>query len=99
MEVTQFPYFQQVGGFDCTPVAREITYGLERLAPYLHGVARVYDLTFTNEGVPYGAVFPETSLPFSALIFEHGKPDFLLEQFREAQEPVTELRKAKRPTP
>src|SRR3546814_2389914 len=64
MEVTQFTYFQQVGGFDCTPVAGEITYGLERLAMYIQGVDRVYDLKFNNEGVSYGDVFLESERQF-----------------------------------
>src|SRR5262249_22939262 len=56
MEVTQFTYFQQVGGFDCAPVSAEITYGLERLAMYVQGVENVYDLKF-NETFRYGEVF------------------------------------------
>jgi glycyl-tRNA synthetase alpha chain len=48
MEVTQFTYFQQIGGFDCKPVAGELTYGLERLAMYIQGVDRVYDLKFNS---------------------------------------------------
>src|SRR3546814_1798881 len=86
MEVTQLTYFQQVGGFDCTPVAGEITYGLERLAMYIQGVDRVYDLKFNNEGVSYGDVFLESERQFSAYNFEHAKTDFLFDQFREAQE-------------
>ena len=56
MEVTQFTYFQQVGGFDCKPVAGELTYGLERLAMYIQGVDNVFDLKFNND-VTYGDVF------------------------------------------
>jgi glycyl-tRNA synthetase alpha chain len=59
MEVTQFTYFQQVGGFDCKPVAGELTYGLERLAMYIQGVDNVYDLRFNNDGLTYGDVFLE----------------------------------------
>jgi hypothetical protein len=62
MEVSQFTYFQQVAGFECAPVAGELTYGLERLAMYVQGVDRVYDLNFNGrEGadkVTYGDVFP-----------------------------------------
>src|SRR3546814_5932875 len=57
MEVTPFTYFQQVGGFDCSPVAAEITYGLERLALYGQGKENVYDLDFNGRGVKYGEVF------------------------------------------
>ncbi|HTG64067.1 MAG TPA: glycine--tRNA ligase subunit alpha, partial [Sphingomicrobium sp.] len=54
MEVTQFTYFQQVGGFDCKPVSGELTYGLERLAMYIQGKDNVFDLAFNNHGVTYG---------------------------------------------
>ncbi len=57
MEVTQFTYFQQVGGHDCAPVAGELTYGLERLAMYVQGVENVYDLRYNDTGVSYGDVF------------------------------------------
>ena len=70
MEVTQFTYFQQVGGFDCKPVAGELTYGLERLAMYIQGVDSVYDLAFNDEGVTYGEVFLENEVEFSAYNFE-----------------------------
>ena len=99
MEVTQFTYFQQVGGFDCAPVAGEITYGLERLAMYIQGVDRVYDLRFNNEGVSYGDVFLENERQFSAYNFEHAKTDFLFDQFREAQESCKHLLDAKLPLP
>src|SRR3546814_13730712 len=85
MEVTQFTYFQQIGGFDCTPVAGEITYGLERLAMYIQGVDRVYDLKFNNEGVSYGDVFLESERTFSAYNFEYVQTDLLLDQFRESR--------------
>ncbi|MDE0410381.1 MAG: glycine--tRNA ligase subunit alpha, partial [Alphaproteobacteria bacterium] len=57
MEVSQFTYFQQVGGYDCNPVSGEITYGLERLAMYVQGVENVYDLDFNGAGLSYGDVF------------------------------------------
>ncbi len=57
MEVTQFTYFQQVGGIECDPVSTELTYGLERLAMYMQGVDNVYDLDFNGAGVTYGDVF------------------------------------------
>ena len=57
MEVTQFTYFQQVGGFECHPVSVEITYGLERLAMYIQGVEDVFDLDYNGRGVQYRDVF------------------------------------------
>ena len=84
MEVTQFTYFQQVGGFDCKPVSGELTYGLERLAMYIQGVDSVYDLAFNDEGVTYGDVFLENEREFSAYNFETANTDTLFRWFREA---------------
>jgi glycyl-tRNA synthetase alpha chain len=75
MEVTQFTYFQQVGGFDCKPVAGELTYGLERLAMYIQGKDRVYDLRFNNEGVTYGDVFLKNEQEMSKYNFEVADTD------------------------
>lgn len=99
MEVTQFTYFQQVGGFDCKPVAGEITYGLERLAMYIQGVDNVYDLDFNGQGVTYGDVFLQGEKQFSAYNFEHANTDILFRQFREAQEQCKALLEAKLPLP
>jgi glycyl-tRNA synthetase alpha chain len=85
MEVTQFTYFQQVGGFDCRPVAGELTYGLERLAMYIQGVDRVYDLDFNGKGVTYGNVFLENEKQQSAYNFEVADTEMLLRQFKDAQ--------------
>jgi len=74
MEVTQFTYFQQVGGLDCRPVSGEITYGLERIAMYLQGVESVFDLTWTvgpQGRVSYGDVFHQNEVEQSAYNFEH----------------------------
>jgi len=82
MEVTQFTYFQQVGGLDCRPVTGEITYGLERIAMYLQGVESVFDLVWTRgpQGVvTYGDVFHQNEVEQSAYNFEHADVDF---QFR-----------------
>ncbi len=84
MEVTQFTYFQQVGGHDCMPVAGEITYGLERLAMYIFGVERVYDLPFNREGLTYGEVFLENERQFSAYNFEAADTEALFDGFRKA---------------
>ncbi|MDE2403432.1 MAG: glycine--tRNA ligase subunit alpha [Sphingomonadales bacterium] len=85
MEVTQFTYFQQVGGFDCKPVAGELTYGLERLAMYIQGVDRVYDLRFNDHGVSYGDVFLENERQHSKWNFEVADTDQLFQGFRNAE--------------
>jgi len=84
MEVTQFTYFQQVGGLECYPVTGEITYGLERLAMYLQGVDSVYDLTWTNGPfgkVTYGDVFHQNEVEMSAFNFEHANVEKLFGLF------------------
>jgi len=84
MEVSQFTYFQQVGGLECRPVTGELTYGLERLAMYIQGVKSVYDLVWTHgaEGdVTYGDVFHQNEVEMSAYNFEHAKVDFLFASF------------------
>jgi glycyl-tRNA synthetase alpha chain len=99
MEVTQFTYFQQVGGFDCKPVAGELTYGLERLAMYIQGVDRVYDLAFNDEGVTYGDVFLENEKQFSAYNFEAANTDSLFKQFTMAADEAKALIERKLPLP
>ena len=86
MEVTQFTYFQQVGGFECRPVTGELTYGLERLAMYIQGVDNVFDLRFNDAGVTYGDVFLENEKQASEYNFEVANTDRLFEGFREAVE-------------
>ncbi|MDO5696292.1 MAG: glycine--tRNA ligase subunit alpha, partial [Eubacteriales bacterium] len=85
MEVTQFTYFQQVGGIDCAPVLGEITYGIERLAMYLQGVENVYDLvwakTADGQTVTYGDVFRQNEVEQSGYNFEYADSDWLLRQF------------------
>lgn len=83
MEVSQFTYFQQVGGHDCAPVAGELTYGLERLATYIQGKDSVYDLAYNDAGVTYGDVFQENERQFSAYSFEAANTDLLFEQFKQ----------------
>lgn len=80
MEVTQFTYFQQVGGLECKPVTGEITYGLERIAMYLQGVESVYDLVWTD-GVTYGDVFHQNEVEMSTYNFEHAPVDDLFNFF------------------
>jgi glycyl-tRNA synthetase alpha chain len=85
MEVTQFTYFQQVGGIDCKPITGEITFGLERLAMYLQGVENVYDLVWTESPdgrkLLYRDVFHQNEVEQSTYNFEHSDVDFLLTAF------------------
>jgi glycyl-tRNA synthetase alpha chain len=89
MEVSQFTYFQRVAGFECAPVSGELTYGLERLAMYVQGVDRVFDLNFNGrEGdkkVTYGDVFLQAEQEYSRHNFEFADTDMLFEQFRMAE--------------
>ncbi|MEW6724511.1 MAG: glycine--tRNA ligase subunit alpha [Bacillota bacterium] len=80
MEITQFTYFQQVGGFECSPVSVEITYGTERIAMALQGVDSVYDLRFGG-GVTYGHVFHRAEVEHSIYSFEEADVDMLLNLF------------------
>lgn len=80
MEVTQFTYFQQVGGIDCRPITGEITYGLERLAMYLQGVDSVYDLQWT-ENLSYGDVYLQNEKEQSAYNFNYSDADFIFLAF------------------
>src|SRR5437773_6694136 len=84
MEVSQFTYFQQVGGFECKPVMGELTYGLERLAMYIQGVDYVFDLEFNDTGVTFGDVFLENERELSAYNFEVADTDALFDLFRKA---------------
>src|SRR5258706_13897661 len=88
MEVTQFTYFQQVGGLDCNPITGEITYGLERLAMYLQGVENVYDLTWTEwtdkgamKRLSYGDVYHKNEVEQPTYNFEHSNVEMLLGHF------------------
>ena len=89
MEVSQFTYFQQVCGIECSPVAGELTYGLERLAMYVQGVDNVYDLNFNgrdgDERISYGDVFLQAEQEYSRYNFEHADTDMLFQHFRDAE--------------
>ena len=85
MEVTQFTYFQQVGGIDCAPVSGEITYGLERLAMFVQERDNVFELAWNGTGVTYGDVFQRSEQEFSAYNFEHASADILRKQFEFAE--------------
>ncbi len=89
MEVSQYTYFQQVAGFDCSPVSGELTYGLERLAMYVQGVDNVYDLNFNgregDEKVTYGDVFLQAEQEYSRHNFEYADTEMLFRHFRDAE--------------
>ena len=89
MEVSQFTYFQQVAGFECAPVAGELTYGLERLAMYVQGVDNVYALNFNgrddDKKVTYGDVFLQAEQEYSRHNFEFADTAMLFEQFKMAE--------------
>ena len=98
MEVSQFTYFQQVGGLACKPVSGELTYGLERLAMYLQGVDSVYDLVWTD-GLTYGDVYHQNEVEQSKYNFEIADTDVLLRQFDEAESMSTKLIEENLPFP
>jgi glycyl-tRNA synthetase alpha chain len=102
MEITQFTYFQQVGGLDCRPVTGEITYGLERLAMYLQGVESIYDIVVA-EGpagrVTYGDVFRQNEAEQSAYNFEHADVPTLLRHFEDHERECQRLLEARLPLP
>jgi len=103
MEVTQFTYFQQVGGIDFKPVSGEITYGLERLAMYLFDKKTVYELPFNapDSDVPltYGDVFLQNEREQSAYNFEHADTDMLFRHFADAEKECGRMIAAKLPLP
>jgi glycyl-tRNA synthetase alpha chain len=85
MEISQFTYFQQVGGFECRPVSGELTYGLERLAMYVQGVENVYDLDFNGRGFTYGQVFHQAEREYSAYNFGVADTEILFRHFEDAE--------------
>jgi glycyl-tRNA synthetase alpha chain len=99
MEVTQFTYFQQVGGIECDPVSTELTYGLERLAMYVQGVENVYDLDYNGAGVKYGDVFKRGEREFSAFNFEYADTALLFRHFADAEQECRALLGHKVPLP
>ncbi|WP_034550170.1 glycine--tRNA ligase subunit alpha [Carnobacterium funditum] len=88
MEITQFTYFQQVGGLECHPVTSEITYGLERLASYIQEVDSVYDIQWTK-GVKYGEIFIQPEFEHSKYAFENSNQDLLLQLFEDYEKEAT----------
>ena len=90
MEVTQFTYFQQVGGLECHPVTSEITYGLERLASYIQEVESVYDLVWTGD-VKYGDIFTQPEYEHSKYAFEESNVELLMQLFTDFEKEATVL--------
>ena len=90
MEVTQFTYFQQVGGLECHPVTSEITYGLERLASYIQEVESVYDLVWTGD-VNYGDIFTQPEYEHSKYAFEESNAELLMQLFTDFEKEATVL--------
>ncbi len=103
MEVTQYTYFQQVGGMDCAPVAVELTYGLERLAMYLLGKESFFDMPFNDPDAPgavtYGDVFQRNEREYSAYNFEHADTALLLRHFEDAEAECAALLDRELPLP
>ncbi len=102
MEVSQFTYFQQVGGLECSPVTGEITYGLERLAMYIQGVDSVYDLVWTDGPmgrITYGDVFHQNEVEQSTYNFEHADVDFLFGLFDQCEKTYQHLLSLEKPLP
>jgi len=102
MEVTQFTYFQQVGGIDCKPVTGEITYGLERIAMYLQGANSIYDLTWSDGPfgkVTYGDVYHQNEVEMSEYNFEHAEVETLFGQFDYYERESNKLIEAGLPLP
>lgn len=102
MEVTQFTYFQQVGGLECKPVTGEITYGLERIAMYLQGVESVYDLIWSDGPfgkVTYGDVFHQNEVEMSTYNFEHANVEWLFSQFDSCEQESEKMIAAGLPLP
>ncbi|HEY5365843.1 MAG TPA: glycine--tRNA ligase subunit alpha [Casimicrobiaceae bacterium] len=98
MEITQFTYFQQVGGLDCNPITGEITYGLERLSMCLQNVESVYDLAYTPT-ITYGDVFLQNEVEQSRFAFDASNVDKLFDQFSLFEGEATRLLAAKLPLP
>ena len=102
MEVTQFTYFQQVGGLECKPVTGEITYGLERLAMYIQGVDSVYDLVWSDGPLgktTYGDVFHQNEVEQSTYNFEYADVDFLFTCFEQYEKEAQQLLALENPLP
>src|SRR5919109_4755980 len=98
MEVTQFTYFQQAGGFECRPVSAELTYGLERIAMYLQGIDNIYDLRWVGE-LTYGEVFHQNEVEQSKYSFQAGDPQLLFQLFQSYEKECDRLLRMELPLP
>ncbi len=99
MEISQFTYFQQIGGIECSPVSGEITYGLERLAMYIQSIDNVYELAWNNKGVKYGDIFYENEKEQSHYNFEIADVNILKQNFKNAESECEKLILNKLPIP
>lgn len=99
MEVSQFTYFQQVGGFEVKPVLGEITYGIERLAMFIQNVESVYDLKFNNEGVTYGDIYHDNEVQFSEYNFNQADTAMLFQHFKDMEAECAKLVEKNLPLP
>lgn len=91
MEITQFTYFQQMGGLTCHPVSVELTYGLERIACMVQDVSSLFDIDWNGAGVSYGDVYHLNEQQFSAYNFDHASVDLLLQHFKDAEQEAHHL--------
>ena len=102
MEITQFTYFQQIGGLECHPVSGEITYGIERIAMYLQDVDSIYDIVWaegSNGVITYGDVFKQNEVEMSAFNFEHASTDMLFKHFDDCEQQCQDLIEKNLPLP
>lgn len=99
LEISQFTYFQQIGGIECKPVSTELTYGLERIAMAIQGKDNVYTLDWNGQGVTYGDVYQRNEREQSAYNFEYSDTSKLLRHFEDAEEMCQRLIQAKLPLP
>ena len=91
MEICQYTYFQQIGGFECKPVTVEYTYGLERIAMYVQEVDSVYDIIWNKTGIKYGELFFQNEVQFSEFNFVASSQRFLFNSFKENESNCKDL--------
>ena len=99
MEISQFTYFQQVGGIECKPVSLELTYGLERLAMFVQKVDNIFDIKWDNSGMTYGDIFKKNEEQMSAYNFTYAQKKFLFDSFSSFDKGCDDLIKNNLPLP
>jgi len=99
MEVSQYTYFQQVGGLECDPVSTELTYGLERLVMYVQGVESIFDIDFNGHGMTYRDIYLQAEQEYSAFNFERSDTSLLLQHFKDAEKECAALLEKPKPLP